>query len=224
MLEEILAALPPVRVVPYDLTRERVTVFDFTAENDELAALDLADTAAFSRYVFDVLGREDTRIGIGRHGEDRTIYARSGLFDGQEARTVHLGIDLWAKAATPVLAALAGTVHSTADNDRFGDYGPTIILEHHLEGETFYTLYGHLDRDSLGVIGPGTRVSAGEMIARIGTEEENGQWPPHLHFMLIRDLEGRRGDFPGVCAASNRDRYLALCPDPNLALKIPGLG
>jgi len=31
------------------------------------------------------------------------------------------------------------------------------------------------------------------------------------------------GDFPGVAAPSQRARLLALCPDPNLILGIPGL-
>lgn len=225
MLEHVLRSRGAAAVLPYDLSREALTVFDFTAANRELAQIDLADTEAFSRYIFDVLEREGSRIGLGKHAEERTIYARSGLFDGEEARTVHLGIDLWARSATPVLAAYEGRVHSTADNARFGDYGPTVILEHRIEGEGFYTLYGHLNRASLQGIAVGDRIEAGEMIARIGEAEVNGNWPPHLHFMIIRDLEGRRGDFPGVCAPSEREHYLSLCPDPAPFLGIdPGGG
>ena len=62
---------------------------------------------------------------------------------------MHIGLDLWIKAGTPVLSALDGKVHSFDFNAGFGDYGPTIILEHQLEDQTFYTLYGHLSLDSL---------------------------------------------------------------------------
>jgi murein DD-endopeptidase MepM/ murein hydrolase activator NlpD len=47
------------------------------------------------------------------------------------------GLDLWIKAGTPILAALDGTLHSFNFNAGFGDYGPTIILEHNVENQTF---------------------------------------------------------------------------------------
>jgi hypothetical protein len=45
-------------------------------------------------------------------------------------------------------SALDGTLHSFNFNAGFGDYGPTIILEHNVENQTFI-LYGHLSLDSL---------------------------------------------------------------------------
>jgi hypothetical protein len=36
-------------------------------------------------------------------------------------------------------------------------------------------------------------------------------------------MPGPQGDFPGVAAPSEREHFLALCPDPNLILGIPGL-
>ena len=32
-----------------------------------------------------------------------------------------------------------------------------------------------------------------------------------------------RGDYPGVCAPSERERWLAQCPDPTLLLRIAAL-
>ena len=99
-----------------------------------------------------------------------------------------------------------------------GDYGATIILKHVLEGVTFHSLYGHLsvaDLEGLNVDAP---VAAGQIIAHFGPLNENGHWPPHLHFQLIMDMEGKMGDYPGVCRYSERARYLANCPDPNLIL------
>jgi hypothetical protein len=31
-------------------------------------------------------------------------------------------------------------------------------------------------------------------------------------------MEGRKGDYPGVCKYSERKKYLANCPDPDLIL------
>jgi murein DD-endopeptidase MepM/ murein hydrolase activator NlpD len=106
-------------------------------------------------------------------------------------------------------------VHSSRINDNPGDYGPTIILEHTpIAGLTFHTLYGHLDRDSLKGLKPGTAFMAGEKIAELGTKRENGGWPPHLHFQIILEIGNAKGDYPGVCKRSERDHWLSICPDP----------
>ena len=144
-------------------------------------------------------------------------------FGGKEPRTVHLGIDLWAAPGTAVLAPLAGTVHSFANNPAAGDYGPTIVLEHVLQGVRFCTLYGHLSLSSLHGLGKGTAFLAGQRMATIGRPPTNGNWPPHLHFQIIRDMLGKRGDFFGVAPLSQRAELLDLCPDPNRILRIAKL-
>lgn len=195
-------------VVPFT----RYVWLDFTAANPDLATLDVTNTATFDRYVTAQL---DGAVGVGGYGEDRVIYRRSAHFQQEaEPRTVHLGIDVWAPAGTPVFAPRAGRVHSFADNNNFGDYGPAIILEHDLPEGKLYSLYGHLSRASLRSVFVGKNVAAGEKLAELGPYPENGDWPPHLHFQLIRDLQGHAGDYPGVCAPSERSAYLANCPDP----------
>ncbi|OIN60257.1 peptidoglycan DD-metalloendopeptidase family protein [Arsenicibacter rosenii] len=199
-------------------------ILDFSAANPDLATLDLTDTAVFSDYVFDKLRQANVLVGVGGYNEHRVIYRRSAHFQQTaEPREIHLGIDLWADAGTPVYAPLDGVVHSFQDNNNFGDYGPTIILEHQYAGKPLYSLYGHLSRLSLEGLYEGKPVKAGETIAEIGPYPENGNWPPHLHFQLMTDMLGLTGDFPGVCSLRDRDRYLAICPDPNLFLGIEGL-
>jgi len=141
------------------------------------------------------------------------------------ARRIHLGIDIWGKPYTAVMAPLDGIVHSFAFNNNFGDYGATLILTHNLDGFSFHTLYGHLSLNSIKNFREGGNVKKGEVIAEFGIPFENGQWPPHLHFQVIIDLEvpiaiGRKGDYPGVCAESEREKYLANCPDPDLILQM----
>jgi len=167
-------------------------------------------------------------VGIGRYDEARGVYT-SGVFakpgnDGPSSRTVHLGLDLFAKPGTAVLAPLDGVVHSVAVNDNPLDYGPTIVLEHGAgaAGPRFFTLYGHLSRASASALAAGDQVPAGRVIAHIGASGENGGWPPHLHFQLIADLLDMRGDFPGVADPAERRVWLSLVPDPNLVARIPG--
>jgi murein DD-endopeptidase MepM/ murein hydrolase activator NlpD len=151
----------------------------------------------------------------GGYGEDRSVYTQE-LFApaGEEPRTIHLGLDIFAPAGTEVVTPFPARVHSSRINDKPGDYGPTIILEHAIDGGVFYTLYGHLSRDSLKGLKPGAAFMAGEPVATLGTRNENGGWPPHLHFQVILDLKGMRGDYPGVCKRSERDQWLSICPDP----------
>ena len=129
-------------------------------------------------------------------------------------------MDLWIKAGTSVLAALDGTIHSFQNNTALGDYGPTIILEHTIENSTFYTLYGHLDLNSLVGKEVGQIVKKGEIIAKLGASPINGDYAPHLHFQIINNIQGKIGDYPGVCSKNEVAFYLENCPDPNLLLKI----
>ena len=139
---------------------------------------------------------------------------------GAEPRRLHLGIDIWGKPYTKVMAPLSGIVHSFAFNNAFGDYGATIILTHNLEGMIFHTLYGHLSLNSIKNLQEGDVVKKGDVFAEFGIPFENGQWPPHLHFQIVFDMQGMKGDYPGVCAYSERESYLANCPDPDLILGI----
>jgi 4-aminobutyrate aminotransferase-like enzyme/Ser/Thr protein kinase RdoA (MazF antagonist) len=187
-----------------------------------------ADTGLCARKIERRIADAGAAIGIGCYDEVRGVYA-SPLFakpgnDGPSARTVHLGLDLFAPPGTPVLAPLDGVVHSLADNANPLDYGPTIVIEHEAGpgGPRFYTLYGHLARGSSVALRAGDRVHAGAVIARIGAIGENGGWPPHLHFQLITDLLDLRGDFPGVADPAERRVWRSLAPDPNLVAQIPG--
>jgi len=177
------------------------------------AAVDVSDLAQFAAFIDRERG--DAPALVGGYGEDRGVYAGSPLFAGEEPRVIHLGIDVWTAAGTPLRAPLDAVVHSFADNDRFGDYGATIILTHTgADDRPFHTLWGHLARRSLDGLRVGQAVARGDVFARLGEPHENGGWPPHLHLQKITDLGGRRGDFPGVAPRSERDRWLRLCPDP----------
>jgi len=212
------------KVVDYDPGADRLYTFDFTSANTELDIDTIIDSASFSIWINKKLDETGSRYGIGGYMEHRTLYARSPLFNtDDEPRRLHLGVDIWAEAGTPVYAPMDGAVHSFKDNNNFGDYGPTIILQHNLDGLTLYTLYGHLSRESLGVLAVGQPIAKNQQIARLGDIEENGHWPPHLHFQLMFNMEGMAGDYPGVAGFSEKERYLQNIPDPNLILKFPTL-
>jgi peptidoglycan LD-endopeptidase LytH len=220
-------------VVPFE-EKDKLLLMDFTEDNKELNTEILSNTDLFIQYINTKLKTRNARFGIGGYSEHRTIYSRSKLFDfsggllnlegkssiADEPRRVHLGIDIWGKPYTKVMTPVNGIVHSFAFNNAFGDYGATIILTHNLHGFTFHTLYGHLSLNSIKNIQEGDAVKKGDVIAEFGIPFENGHWPPHLHFQIIIDMEGKKGDYPGVCTLSDRDKYLHNCPDPDVILQM----
>jgi len=210
-------------VVPFDKQADGLLLMNFTESNLALSPLVLGNTTQFSEYVSGLLFRAHARYGIGGYNEHRGIYQRSAVFDGEatsEPRRLHLGVDIWGPANVPVFAPLPATVHSVGYNGAYGDYGATLILQHELEGMTFYTLYGHLSRSSMEDKKPGAPVDKGAWIAYFGQPAENGNWPPHLHFQVIIDMEGKVGDYPGVCALSEKEHFLSNCPDADLILNL----
>ncbi len=192
---------------------------------------DFEDTFKFRKRINQLLEEKDIDYGIGGYGEARPVYTTDAYIvegnEGAQWRTVHLGLDIWGPAGTPVFASWDGKVHSFQDNEGERNYGPTIILEHLIEeGKSggnlklpptsgkFYTLYGHLSYESLEGLKVGMPIKKGQQIATIGNMPGNGNWPPHLHFQVMLDMLDWKGDFPGVAFPNEQAVWLSFCPDP----------
>lgn len=210
-------------IVPFDPATDKLLALDLSAANTQLTEEILNDNQLFSQYITQQLQAAGARYGYGGYNELRSVYDRSAFFGQghqQEPRRLHLGIDIWGMAGTPVFAPVGGMVHSFAFNNNPSDYGATIILSHQLDGRQFYTLYGHLSLTNLAVAKEGNYIVGGGLIGHFGPPTENGNWPPHLHFQIIEDLGLYEGDYPGVCKASEAAQWLANSPDPELMLQM----
>ena len=152
---------------------------------------------------------------IGRYDEDRKGMYTQALFGGE--RTIHVGLDIGGPAQTSIYAFDDGIIHSFADNDVDGSYGPTIITQHELliEGEeqTIWVLHGHLSSESLDDLVVGNRIKKGDQIGTMGDEHENGGWPPHVHIQLSL-IEPEVPDLEGVVTPEHREDALKRYPDP----------
>jgi murein DD-endopeptidase MepM/ murein hydrolase activator NlpD len=206
-----LSRSPAVRADPsaivFDLS-ERGTLNGVAVSELDLTALGAAIETAMSAA--------GTELAFGRYAEPRAFYRAASFTNDAsgEPRTVHMGIDAFARPGTPVFAPLDSEVVLVADNAAELDYGPLVILEHRSAGQRFFTLYGHLGIEVLTTLSPGQTLKAGQAFATIGAPPSNGNWPPHLHLQLITDLLGLGADFPGVCSAKDRQRWLSLSPSP----------
>ncbi len=214
-------------ILDTDLRTAPCVVFDLSVGSTFLGADSSAsETENLSEAIFRKMKGAKALVGVGRYDEARLLYT-SPLFGASEnptdeRRTIHLGIDLFATPGTPVHAPLDGVVHAVAINTAQLDYGPLVILRHTTgDGEEFFTLNGHLARESFDALHVGQRIARGQQFASVGDVHENGGWTPHLHFQIILDLLEHRSDFPGVAPASQRNVWTSLAPDPNLLLGIP---
>jgi peptidoglycan LD-endopeptidase LytH len=215
-LTEFLQGEPIFPIMGKKLDPKNTLPLDFSPSNKDLYQVDFNNTEKFSDYVFGQLQKAGKKYGIGGYFEHRAIYSRSEVFETEKEdfRDIHLGVDIWTEANTPVYAPLNGKIHSFKNNAGFGNYGATIILEHQIKGSTLFSLYGHLALDDLKNLEIGKEFKAGDLLCHLGPYPENGDWPPHLHFQLMWDLLGIWGDFPGVCSHRELEKYRAICPDP----------
>jgi Ser/Thr protein kinase RdoA (MazF antagonist)/murein DD-endopeptidase MepM/ murein hydrolase activator NlpD len=142
------------------------------------------------------------KVLAGGYLEPRPIYT-STAYDkignnGRESRTIHLGIDFWFHANTPVHAIFDGEVVTSCNDAGDKEYGGLVILKHHVEDFEFYTLYGYNTVESATKHQLGDIIKKGEKIAELGNYPENGNWAPHLHFQIMMSMLDYEIDFPGV--------------------------
>jgi 4-aminobutyrate aminotransferase-like enzyme len=214
-------------ILDVDLRTTASLVFDLSVGSTFLGAdPGAAETPALTEKIFHAMKSAGASVGVGRYDEPRLLYT-SPLFGvsgnpTDERRTVHLGMDFFVEPGSSLSAPLDGVVHIVANNSAPLDYGPLVILRHETsDGEEFFTLYGHLAKDSLVSLEVGQRVSRAQPFARVGSAQENGGWTPHVHFQIILDLLELGADFPGVAYASQRSVWTSLSPDANLLVGIP---
>ncbi|AYN03671.1 peptidoglycan DD-metalloendopeptidase family protein [Flavobacterium sp. 140616W15] len=221
-LETVLKSLPPTKVIDATIEYSQYMLLDLSISNQELAKNKTKTAHEFEFYIEHLLTQTKAKVAFGGYLEERNIYKRSENFNNSTTaeRNIHIGLDLWIKAETPVLAAFDGTVHSFKNNTSLGDYGPTIILKHTIENHIFYTLYGHLSLESIVNLKVGAVFQKEQILGTLGKSNINGDYAPHLHFQIIKNIGDNFGDYPGVCSKIDLDYYTNNCPNPNLVLKI----
>ena len=210
----------------HDLRTAPVAGVDLSA-GSPLVASHPAENAPepLGRRIFAAMADAGAAVGVGGYNEARLVYGPEAFAipGSDERRTIHIGVDLTMAPGSLLYAPLDGVVHGFEDGGR-GDYGPVMVLRHEIPDDPplpFYTLYGHLDRESIHGLVHGRPIRAGEPFARIGAPPDNGDWWPHVHVQIITDMLDVPCNVNGVAAASQRDTWLSLCPDPNLILGVP---
>ena len=214
-------------------SKQRVSLSDLfpSVKKNELFHIDLSvnnatvqTEAEFNNPIFfqsrlqEIQKHYPNKIIAGGYLEKRALYT-SDIYNtknSSEKRNMHLGVDFWLPKETPVHAILDGEVVCAIHQKDLKGYGGFIILKHQYENGYFFTLYGHLSKESIQNISIGIIIKQNEHIGVLGNYEENGNWVPHLHFQVLLSLLGYTDDFPGVALESEIEYWKNICPNPNI--------
>lgn len=147
-------------------------------------------------------------IAAGSNGKPKTtnISSTYGTRKLNGKTSSHLGIDISGGSSPDIIASYDGIVYSVVNkkgNSKSPDYGTHVILQHNYNGETLYTIYGHMKYNSIpSNITKGAKVTAGTKIGIMG--DTGYSFGTHLHF------EMRKGSYsPRSKVAVNPLNYIS---------------
>ena len=208
---------------PYRAAKAVLPLHD--ADDPLVKAMSVSDPAERTAAYESARAKGGFEIGVGLWGEVRKVYTtdafRSKLALG-ERRDMHLGLDLFADAGTPMLAPLDAVVIDAANEAIPQGFGGCVLLEHQPEpGVTFRSLWGHLSPPSIAHLQPGMHIARGEAFGRLGGFTENGGWIPHLHLQLVLTGERSAVDIPGVGESRYLNLWADLYPDVTDFARVP---
>ena len=88
---------------------------DLSIHNSNLKAINVSSSDDLETFIWDYMKTKNAKVVYGGYLEHRGIYQRSDYFNQsnpETERNIHLGLDIWMEANTPIYAPLAGTIHS----------------------------------------------------------------------------------------------------------------
>ena len=199
-------------VMGNDFDKSDYLLIDLSEGNSQLPKFDSVDHMTI--YLRQLV-KPNFKLAYGGYLEIRNLYQSDLFLENGPIRNIHLGVDIWGKELLPIYSPLEGRVKSVAYNGEILDYGFTLIIEYsNNEHGSFHLLFGHLSHHIESMWKEGDLVKKGQHIGYFGSPHENGGWSPHLHLQMIKDLQNKKGDYPGVCSKVDLDHFQQNCPNP----------
>ncbi len=194
-------------------------VVDMSVGSKVFDEVDLLDQRVFQAWL-DKTMKDRHTWGLASYLENRETILSQYSQMREEQRYYHLGLDIIVGLGTLLHAPLDAEVKESSYEAGDGNYGGNVLLMHESPYfETFYSLYGHLNKEKLPT--PGEKFKAGESFALIGDVHENGNWFYHTHLQVITQKGYDTGWVSrGYCAEKDLAVMDSICPSPLPLFKI----
>lgn len=194
-------------------------VVDLSVGSPVFEQVNVLDQKAFQAWL-DLSMKNRFSWGLSSYLEDRQSILSQYPQMREEQRYFHLGLDIIVDLGTPLHAPLDAVVRESSYEAGAGNYGGNVLLMHQSPFfETFYCIYGHLNKEKLP--DPGTKFKAGEVFAHIGDFHENGNWFYHTHLQILTQKGYDQGWVSkGYCAAPDLAVMDSICPSPLSFFKV----
>lgn len=196
-------------------------VFVSLADGSEVfEKIDINDQKALQAYADDLMSEANTNWAVSDFGENRKfMFSELGhLQMVEEGRFFHLGLDIWAPVGFELFAPLAGEIVVSEYEAGAGNYGGMVVVKHEVEKQTFYTVYGHLNKDKLPVLG---LIQKADRIGFLGEMDSNGGYFYHVHLQVLTEVGFKKGfTNKGYATLEDFQKIEKYCLDPRFLFKI----
>jgi len=215
-----IAYSPKVEIQPlFKGLRGNPLIVDMSNKGIIFEEMDVRDQLECQHRIDQLMAKGKHTWGVSSYLENRKHLLSNCPQMVKEQRFFHLGLDIIVPLGTPLYTPLPAKVVASGYEAGEGNYGGNVLLRHESpKFQTFYSLYGHLNKKTLPSLG--TLFSAGEAFAQIGDFHENGNWFYHTHLQVITEKGMEQGyQFKGYGSAENLADMDALCPAPLLLFR-----
>lgn len=185
---------------------------DLSFRSKWIESMDITDQKRFQTFLEEKMGPRYS-WGFSGYLERRDTILSHYPQMRSEKRYYHLGVDIIVPLGTDCHAPLRAVVAEAGYEEGQGNYGGYVMLRHEGDFQSFYSFYGHLNRQALPE--KGTLLQPGDAFAKIGDFHENGFWFHHTHLQVITEQGLVRGyGLKGYCSEKDLGDINDLCPSP----------
>ncbi|WP_321367669.1 peptidoglycan DD-metalloendopeptidase family protein [uncultured Desulfuromusa sp.] len=216
-----IAYSPDIEIQPlFEGLKGTPLIIDMSNKGVIFEKMDVRDQCECQRRIEQLMSVGNHTWGISSYLENRQHLLSNCPQMVKEQRFYHLGLDIIVPLGTPLHAPLAATVEASSYEAGEGNYGGNVLLRHeNSDYETFYSLYGHLNRKTLP--SPGTLLRPGDTFGHIGDFCDNGNWFYHTHLQVITEKGLKQGYLSkGYCSGQDLAGMDDLCPAPLTLFRI----
>ena len=222
---------------PYSLLNKNIDIFPlfweqikrtyFLPMDDDsnwlksLKESEIKNQKSFQRKIEEIMKKEEVDLIFSWYLENRKYMFNTLWFQQMilEWRFFHIWLDLSVKYNTSIYSPLDAIVYKTSYEKWIWNYGWYIILEHKIEWNKFYSMYGHLNPNNFWVE-IWDFIKKWTKIWTIWDISENGWYFFHTHLQVITKLWKKEWFFnKWYCSENQLKDIFKYVPNPSFLFR-----